>query len=66
MIAAAVARALDERAAIGAPGAPCPLAADEVDRHAVRLVTIATGARQVELHRCAELPALLAPGDLVV
>lgn len=43
-----------------------PLDAAEVDRHAVRLIAIAAGARQVELRRFAELPALLAPGDLVV
>lgn len=51
--------------AVAALGAP-PLAAAEVDRHAVRLIAIAADARRVELRRFSELPALLAPGDLVV
>lgn len=39
------------------------LRTDEVSRHATRLVTI---GERVELRRYADLPALLAPGDLVV
>ena len=43
------------------------LAADEVDRHALRLVTISRrGDSELALHRFAELPRLLGAGDLVV
>ena len=45
------------------PAPPPQLAADEVDRQAVRMIAI--GA-QATMHRFADLPALLSPGDLVV
>ena len=60
MIAAVAAR---PRASV-AP--PYPLATEEVDRHAVRLVVLARGEGRAALHRFAELPTLLAPGDLIV
>jgi S-adenosylmethionine:tRNA ribosyltransferase-isomerase len=46
-------------------GAPA-LRADEVSRHAVRLVVIDRRTDRVELTRFARLPELLAPGDLVI
>jgi S-adenosylmethionine:tRNA ribosyltransferase-isomerase len=54
----------DAGAAIGAPRHA--LATAEVSRHAVRLVTIDRRSSRVMLRRFAELPELLAPGDLVV
>lgn len=42
------------------------LAADEVPRHAVRLVALDRRTGRVELHPFAALPRLLDPGDLVV
>lgn len=42
------------------------LRADEVSRHAVRLVSIARDTDTLALHRFAALPSLLRAGDLVV
>lgn len=47
-------------------GPPPPLAAAEVDRHAVRLVALDRAGDRVALHPFAALPALLRAGDLVV
>jgi S-adenosylmethionine:tRNA ribosyltransferase-isomerase len=52
-------------AAAPAP-APAALAADEVPRHAVRLVALDRRTGRATLHPFAALPRLLAPGDLVV
>jgi S-adenosylmethionine:tRNA ribosyltransferase-isomerase len=47
-------------------GRTLALAADEVSRHAVRLVVIDRRADRVELARMQRLAELLAPGDVVV
>ncbi len=51
------------------PGWSAPvstLRADEVSRHAVRLVTIGRADDTIALHRFAALPSLLRAGDLLV
>lgn len=49
-----------------APACPVALAANEVSRHAVRLVTIDPTTDHVAVHPFAALPRLLRGGDLVV
>jgi S-adenosylmethionine:tRNA ribosyltransferase-isomerase len=53
----------ERRVAAPVPPRQFALAADEVDRHAVRMIAIGT---HTTLHRFGELATLLQPGDLVV
>ncbi|HWO25401.1 MAG TPA: S-adenosylmethionine:tRNA ribosyltransferase-isomerase [Kofleriaceae bacterium] len=51
---------------VPAPPAAPPLAADEIDRHRVRLVALDRHTGAAALHAFAALPRLLTAGDLVV
>ncbi|HSK00364.1 MAG TPA: hypothetical protein VK932_03945, partial [Kofleriaceae bacterium] len=66
----ALARRAPARGRPAAPAVPAAppreLAADEVSRHAVRLVALDRRTGRVALRPFAALPELLGPGDLVV